>query len=42
MAIPNEILEKPGPLTEQFDPLVVSVFADVIADRGAPRVALAS
>jgi two-component system cell cycle response regulator len=26
----------------QFDPLVVSAFADTIADRGAPRVALAS
>jgi HD-GYP domain-containing protein (c-di-GMP phosphodiesterase class II) len=26
----------------QFDPLAVAAFADVIADRGAPRVALAS
>lgn len=26
----------------QFDPVVVAAFADVIADRGAPRVALAS
>jgi diguanylate cyclase (GGDEF)-like protein/putative nucleotidyltransferase with HDIG domain len=26
----------------QFDPVVVSAFADVVADRGAPRVSLAS
>jgi two-component system cell cycle response regulator len=26
----------------QFDPVVVAAFADVLADRGAPRVALAS
>ena len=42
LTIENALAELKRQAGTQFDPVVVTAFADVIADGGAPRVALAS
>jgi putative nucleotidyltransferase with HDIG domain len=42
LTIENALAELARCAGTQFDPVVAAAFADVIADRGAPRVALAS